>query len=220
MDRGQNTQELEAAGAELVAWLGTLRLAMPRRSGSLAVVPVYGGERPTSAAYCTLVAALAAGEASITELASASVPTLRVLNYGARPVLILDGEEVVGGWQNRVVNTTLLVPPKTAFDLPVSCIEHGRWHEMRATFEPGEAVHPSLRRQKAEQVTASFHVAAQPQADQGAVWAEVAARHRRTGRAQQRRPCAMRTSNARRTWPKPSERWATRTMIPPASWLW
>src|SRR6185437_11391212 len=103
------------------------------------------------------------------------------VNRGSLPVLILDGEEVVGGLQNRVVNTTLLVPPKTTFNLPVSCIEHGRWHAEQATFDSGEAVYPSLRRQKIEQVSASFYVSARPVADQAAVWAEVDSRHHQTG---------------------------------------
>jgi hypothetical protein len=174
--------QLNLASAALVAWLDTLRLGTPRRSGPLAVVAVYGDPRHQPVvAYRTLAEAIASGEVLISEHTSASVPTLQVLNQGAVPVLILDGDEVTGGRQNRVVNTTLLVPARTAFDLPVSCIEHGRWHETRAMFAAGEAVHPSLRRQKNEQVTASFLRVARPVSDQGAVWAEVADRHRRTG---------------------------------------
>lgn len=181
MHNPQELNELNLAGEALVAWLDTLRLGAPRRSGPLAIVAVYGDAGCATVAYHTLSEAIETGEVVISEQTSATVPTLQILNQSALPVLILDGDEVTGGRQNRVVNTTLLVPAKTAFDLPVSCIEHGRWHETQATFAAGEAVHPSLRRQKNEQVTASFLRVAQPLADQGAVWAEVAERHRRTG---------------------------------------
>jgi hypothetical protein len=165
----------------LLSWLGALRLGTPIRSDLLSLVPVYGGESAEPLAYRTLSEGLDAGEVTIAEYASASVPTLQLINHGNKSVLVLDGEEVVGGLQNRVVNTSLLIAAGTVFDLPVTCVEHGRWHAERTNFDAGEAVHPTLRRLKAEQVSASFARAAPPAADQAEVWAEVASRHRRTG---------------------------------------
>jgi hypothetical protein len=172
---------LEFAPNLLVDWLSRLNVGNPARCGPLAIVPVYGGRATVGVPYLTLAEGLATGEVLISEKTHASVPTLQVVNQSSLPVLILDGEEVAGGLQNRVVNTTLLIAAASVFDLPVSCIEHGRWHESMASFEAGEAVHPTLRRLKAEQVTASFLTMAAPVADQSAVWAEVDARHRRTG---------------------------------------
>jgi hypothetical protein len=108
------------------------------------------------------------------------VPTLRIWNRGDLPILILDGEELVGGQQNRVLNTTLLVPADTLFDLPVSCVESGRWHEATFDFHPGEAVYPTLRQQKLTQVSRSLAASQRPVADQGQVWEEIADRQRRT----------------------------------------
>ena len=60
--------------------------------------------------YLTLDEALAAGHASVTEVSEAgSVPELLVKNLAPSPVLILDGEELVGAKQNRIVNLTILV---------------------------------------------------------------------------------------------------------------
>jgi hypothetical protein len=176
-----DVHNLNAASAVLLAWLAQLRLGTPMHSGPLGLVPVYSGEQNDPVAYRTLPDALGSGAATISEHTSASVPNLQLLNHADLPVLLLDGEEVAGGLQNRVVNTTLLIASTCVFDLPVSCIEHGRWHEVRKNFETGEAAHPTLRRQKAEQVTAGFAAASAPLADQSAVWVEVAERHRRTG---------------------------------------
>lgn len=161
----------------LVEWLARQRLGGVLTSGALSLIPVYGANTANPRQYRSLDEAIALGEALVTEDSQARVNELRVLNGGHLPVLVLDGEEIVGGLQNRVVNTTLLIPPRTSFDLPVSCIEHGRWHESARSFQTGEAVHPTLRRQKSQQVTASLHRAEAPLANQHAIWAEVEARH-------------------------------------------
>src|SRR5688572_15771539 len=62
-------------------------------------------------AYATLDEALALGLIEITEISEAgSVPELRVVNRADRSTLIVDGEELVGAKQNRIVNLTILVP--------------------------------------------------------------------------------------------------------------
>ena len=96
-------------------------------------------------------------------------------------ILIIAGEELAGGKQNRVLNVTLLVPAKADFVLPVSCIEAGRWHETRPTFEAGEAAYPSLRQMNVGQVSESLRAGGPPSPSQGAVWEEVTARHRAAG---------------------------------------
>ena len=57
-----------------------------------------------------------------------SVPTLLVTNHLETPVLILEGDLLIGGKQNRLSNSSVLIPKKTKMPLPVSCVEHGRWH--------------------------------------------------------------------------------------------
>ena len=55
------------------------------------------------------------------------MPDLKVINKSEVMVLILDGEELVGAKQNRIVNTTILIPAKETVLIPVSCVEQGRW---------------------------------------------------------------------------------------------
>ena len=59
--------------------------------------------------------------ARVTELSEASsVPFLQVANGAERPLLLLDGEELIGAKQNRILNTTVLVAAHTEVTIPVS----------------------------------------------------------------------------------------------------
>ncbi|MBC8461243.1 MAG: hypothetical protein H8D67_24940, partial [Deltaproteobacteria bacterium] len=51
-----------------------------------------------------------------------AVPELKVINKSPQMVLILDGEEVVGAKQNRIVNTTILIQGNSTIVIPVSCV--------------------------------------------------------------------------------------------------
>jgi hypothetical protein len=131
--------------------------------------------------YRTLEQAIADGSVKVTERASASVPELTLQNAGGTMVLIFDGEEIIGGQQNRVVNTTFLVAAETTMDLPVSCVERGRWHRTSATFASGESGYYALRMAKHQQVTENLRLAGRPLADQGEIWEEVALKEESTG---------------------------------------
>ena len=65
--------------------------------------------------------------ARVTKLSEGgSVQQLLFVNEGERPVLLLDGEELVGAKQNRILNLTILAPPKQRIVVPVSRVEAGR----------------------------------------------------------------------------------------------
>src|SRR5262245_1039114 len=100
------------------------------------------------------------------------VPELRVKNSGDRPVLILDGEELIGAKQNRIVNVTILVAPQSEIVIPVSCVEAGRWsYSRRASFAAaGRVLNPEIRYRKAEAVTKNLKERQVRSADQRAVW--------------------------------------------------
>ena len=78
--------------------------------------------------YTLLQHAIEMNEAEVEEVTEdGSVPNLLLSNKGDRPVLILEGDILKGAKQNRVVNVTVLVAAQTKFNLPVSCVEQGRW---------------------------------------------------------------------------------------------
>src|SRR5258708_21257009 len=78
--------------------------------------------------YLLLEDGIAQGKVRVTELhAGGSVPELRLENTADLPVLLVDGEELVGAKQNRVLNLTILAPAKQPTVITVSCVEAGRW---------------------------------------------------------------------------------------------
>ncbi len=131
--------------------------------------------------YLTLDEGLAKGEVRVTETSEAGhVPELRLENSGALPVLLLDGEELVGAKQNRVLNLTILAPAKSTITIPVSCVEAGRWSRTSREFSTkGRAFYAAGRARKADQVTMSLRTSGTRRSRQGEVWADIAAKFNR-----------------------------------------
>ncbi|WP_407413707.1 ARPP-1 family domain-containing protein [Methanobrevibacter sp.] len=75
----------------------------------------------------TLKKAIELGLGEVKECEQSTVNTLIVKNDAITPLILIDGEEVIGGDQNRLVNSTILVAPKSQMKIPVSCTERGRW---------------------------------------------------------------------------------------------
>jgi hypothetical protein len=97
-------------------------------------------------------------------------------------LLILDGEELVGAKQNRIVNTTILIAGSATVVIPVSCVEQGRWSYHSPCFSSEERVmSPSLRAMKSEQVQFSLRSSGQYRSDQGALWEEISEKAARRG---------------------------------------
>jgi hypothetical protein len=95
-------------------------------------------------------------------------------NRAELPVLIVDGEELVGAKQNRTANLSVLAPPKTATVIPVSCVEAGRWRTESEDFEISErAQYARGRAVKMASVSHSIAHGGSRRSDQGRVWADI-----------------------------------------------
>jgi hypothetical protein len=151
---------------------------------NLLMVPLLRDEE-RDAAYVTLDEALAAGWAQITELDDAGrVSELKIAVKGSRSVLLLDGEELLGAKQNRVVNLTILAPPARTTVIPVSCVESWRWHHVSRGFASAPRTQFSEgRAEKMRQVTASLTTTGGRASDQGAVWHRIAEKSSRLSAA-------------------------------------
>jgi hypothetical protein len=154
-----------------------IRLGTPVTLANLTLFPLFGGASGEPG-YLTLGEALAAGQARITEVSEqGSVPELRVLNEAERPLLLLDGEELVGAKQNRIVNLSILVGAKSELVIPVSCVEAGRWHHQSSDFAAAERAHFARgRAQKMAHVSLSMESDGSRRSNQGAVWEEIRAK--------------------------------------------
>ena len=109
----------------------------------------------------------------VEELEKASVPTLRAKNPTDKPILVVEGEHFVGGDQNRASNVSLLVGAGTELEIPVSCLERGRWGRRRE-YERSPSYAPrNVRARQQETVNLAFREGRSRRSDQGAVWAEV-----------------------------------------------
>jgi hypothetical protein len=155
--------------------LGNILAGEPLRHGALTVVPMLA---PMLAEPAWLTLAEAGDRVQVTEVDEAgSVPNLTVANMAGLPLLLLDGEELVGAKQNRILNTTVLVAARTETTIPVSCVEQGRWGYHGRHFAPGDAsLFASVRQKKAAWVTRSVRAGRGHMADQGGVWDELASK--------------------------------------------
>ena len=125
-----------------------------------------------SQAYITLKEALEKKLLKITEVSrEGSVPDLKAANSGDSAVLLLDGEEVAGAKQNRVLNTTILIKEKSEVIIPVSCTEQGRWAYVAEGFQDsGVVMSPVLRKMKNVDVATSLSETGEYRSDQGKIW--------------------------------------------------
>jgi len=122
------------------------KVLSPIRHGSLTVFPVVANTSHNTQLFLTLDEGLRSGEVIVTEAGSirpmvrrrsdrmptihdgAQVNQLMLVNNSSRPLLLLAGEIVSGGKQDRVIGKDRIVPAESdPIDLSVFCVEPGRW---------------------------------------------------------------------------------------------
>jgi hypothetical protein len=153
---------------------GDWRILDPVVYENIAIFPVVSGFSQDTNSFLTLEEGLASGEVIVSERgaagivrergevrpvpapqydASASVNQLVLLNRSKRPLLLLAGELVSGGKQDRIIGKDRIVPVGAEpLPLDVFCVEHGRWTGSSSQFTASKTiVHPSVREQAVEQ---------------------------------------------------------------------
>lgn len=133
--------------------------------GALGVFPIWG-ETEVAREYST---ALSAGR--VIEKAEPDVTTLLVSNTADHPLLLLEGQVLVGGWQNRMVTRSLIVEPHNELAVDVVCVEAGRWS--------GERRHADSHRRATTRVQAGVRAGGDRQNE---VWKRVSEYDARYGR--------------------------------------
>lgn len=151
---------------------------------NLTVIPLLS-VAPEGVAYLTLKEVLAQKTLTITELdEGGSVPELKAQNKSPSFILMLDGEQIEGAKQNRILNTSILMKHQSELVIPVSCTEQGRWHY---ETEQGESNHegkkfkdaanimPSkMRLDNKQAVSKSLKQSGEARSNQSSIWKGVA----------------------------------------------
>lgn len=152
-----------------------IRVGEPASYEALTVFPLFGDNGGAGVPYALSDEAIASETVTVTEVSEGgSVPDLLVENRGDSRVLFLEGEELVGAKQNRVLNLSLLVAAHSKTPIPVSCVEQGRWGYSTRTFDSsGSSSSSRLRHIIKESVSRSARARRGHRSDQGQVWREV-----------------------------------------------
>jgi hypothetical protein len=152
-----------------------LKFGPPQAHCNLALYPLVA-EFDRLPRYLLLDEALEKNVARITEVsAEGRVPELAFENASAEKILLVDGDELVGAKQNRILNLSILVGAGRKLNIPVSCVEQGRWRYASDDFaSAGRALFAKARARKMSQVTESLRTTRSRAANQSQIWADVA----------------------------------------------
>jgi len=163
-------------GPDIEQFRGSWRVLEPITKRNLSIYPVVSSLNVDTSQFITLDEGIALGTVRIGERGElrnafyrrrdsrpspwpnrdwdgggASVNELVLVNDSSRPLILLAGEVVSGGKQNRIIGADLVVPPKSEpLPLTVFCVEHGRWTSGSGGGEFGSAnamAHPAIRKE-------------------------------------------------------------------------
>jgi hypothetical protein len=161
---------------------GDYKILEPISHGDLTIFPVVSTKVHDTSQFITLDEGIRSGEVVVAEVGNlhstmrrrppyvqrpytgAEVNRLVLVNNSKHPLILLAGEVVTGGKQDRVVGKDRIVPAESdPVDLSVFCVEHGRWTESSTNFGTKGSVmlQPSVR------------MKAMADQDQQKVWDEV-----------------------------------------------
>jgi hypothetical protein len=151
-----------------------IRVGEPVRHRAISVFPLFTDSNG-GVDYRLSDEALADESLIVEEVSeSGSVPELLVENKGDTLVLFIEGEELIGAKQNRILNTSVLIAAKSKVKIPVSCVEQGRWGYRSRRFRSSGSHSPSrLRYALKRSVSGSTVIGRGHRSDQGEVWAHV-----------------------------------------------
>jgi hypothetical protein len=166
----------------LPATVNDYKILAPITHGDLTIFPVVSAKSHDTSDFITLDEGIRSGDVVVTEVGNlhstmrrrppyqtrpyqgAEVNRLVLVNNSKHPLILLAGEVVTGGKQDRVVGKDRIVPAESdPVDLSVFCVEHGRWIETSTKFD----THASVMLQP------SVRMKAMADQDQQKVWDEV-----------------------------------------------
>ncbi len=163
---------------DVVERVESVSVGAPQTYSGLTIYPLTS-RSSSGPDYLTLDQATRQKAVEIAEKEGGQVDQVTIRNNSRRPVFIMDGEEIIGAKQNRILNSSVPIPGRKSAALPVSCVEQGRWTGSTDRFTSGGTqLFAKARQSKVADVNRNY--AAEPSAgarsDQQKVWAHVAAK--------------------------------------------
>jgi hypothetical protein len=173
MKLGRNTTAANKNPRCFADWVSGLRPTTTIASGPLRLVRLVGHLEGPDAEL--LDEGLSSGRTSITEVSATGVVGLvRVTHGGTLPLLLIDGEQIVGAKQNRILNASYLIGSGQGVEVPVSCVERGRWRYTGPSFTSSDTTIGAIARSaKLWRLHRSLDRGDGHNADQQAVWNDV-----------------------------------------------
>ena len=163
LDRtGPEQKCLPAPNDAIASFAKRLKVGRPRNHGNLTLYPILIEDVRVPDVALTLDEAMARELLKIRELDPPEVNRVRLVSKAKEPIFIMGGEMLAGAKQDRIVGDDTIVPPRADLEIPVFCVEHGRWVAKSETFGSSRFLAGSEVRK------------ARAAADQSAVWAQVA----------------------------------------------
>lgn len=120
-----------------------LKAAEPVFLRNLKIYPIKG-DNGNGFTLTTIEEAINAGDAEFRELDTPDVNEILFINRGNTPVLMLDGDEITGALQNRIISKSDIAEPNSTHRISVICAEENRWDEIGG-FKTGYCSYPGLR---------------------------------------------------------------------------
>lgn len=144
------------------------------KSGALSILQ-FVTDNVNTFKYISLAKALRKNYIEVKEIdQSGRVNNLSLVNKSKKFIFISDGDILTGAKQNRVMNTSVLVYPESTLNVPVSCVERGRWRYSQREFSDSEFSAPvKMRGSKAKDIKQNLKINNRYFADQSKVWSEV-----------------------------------------------
>ena len=159
--------------------LSALQVGEPTNRNNLSLVPLFSDVQ-TDPTYKTLAEGLATSTVDVQELENgASVSDILLRNLSDDPVLLFEGEELLGAMQDRILNVSILVSPQTKQVIPVSCVEAGRWHHKerdprKQKFSVANRMHYARGRAlQNSAVSKNLHSSREFRGNQGRTWSDI-----------------------------------------------
>jgi len=155
------------AGKSLLKLNSQLQVGSWVGKSGIQIAAIYVSSAGAPASYLSLDEATRAGELEVTE--TGEVNELLFENNSRRPILLLAGEIVSGGKQDRMLGRDMILSPGKTRRINVFCVEHGRWTPQagRMEFKSSSFMADKALRQKAQTGGGQAE-------NQSRVWGEVA----------------------------------------------